>query len=449
MCSNKTTPSREFNLSDNMVNKIINNDEADEDDDDDDDSSRIRRRKSNSSSLFDEDDFVCFLDKLSKEKIKYESFSFYNLWFKHYSESKSLFECNIRFDNAMKQMQIQAQQQIDTDDNDSNSNSNSNSTNNINSSIILDDSIPDHYKGIRDAYKEYGIGYFFEGSSSNKGGDTSAYFEEYRNNNSKGVDGTNNKKAIKSVDPLMEIWMEESSNDDYNDEPPILHSSNSREPSRMDTKFKGRNNDHNSNYVTEETTTTATSTTATATATIRPITPDNNNNDDNDDDDDDDTNDNRNHNNGNNGRVYMELTDNDVVFGRGGKANHHLGNIRYRNEIQRFEKFYKSAVTRSEKECIVDTFVQCIQLDGTTNFLEKESKGKGNTTSDTNSTNCDTNCNSNCWFVVDDNIVRRKVHQAFRENRDPEKRKAKRRRFLAKKAAAAAKNKNKTKVDWE
>ena len=115
----------------------------------------------------------------------------------------------------------------------------------------------------------------------------------------------------------------------------------------------------------------------------------------------------------------------------GGKANHHLGNVRYRKEIQRFEQCYKSAVTRSEKEWIVDTVVQCLQKsDGsTTNFLEKEvgtGTGKGNTT----------NC-SNCWFVVEDDIIRRKVHQALRENRDPKKRQAKRQRFLAKKAVAA------------
>jgi hypothetical protein len=301
----------------------------------------------------------------------------------------------------MKQMQLQIDDIHSTN-------------NNMNTSILLDDSIPDQYKGIHDAYKEYGLGFFFERDS--KGGGTSAYFEEYKKN--KGIAGTNNTKAkIKSVDPLMEIWMEEDIKDD---EPPILHSSsnNSKEPySRMDTKIKGRNNYDHINYsVTKETT-------ATATITTRPITPDYNNNSDNDND------------NGDSNRVYKELTDNDVVFGRGGKANHHIGNIRYRNEIQRLEKLYKSALTRSEKEYIVDTFVQCIQQSSdvgtatrTTNFLEKD-KDKDN------------------WFVVDDDIVRRKVHQALRENRDPEKRKAKRRRFLAKKAAAAAAAaaKNKTK----
>jgi hypothetical protein len=45
MYSNKTTSFREFNPSD-MINNSSNN-------------------------LFDEDDFISFLDKLSKEKIKY------------------------------------------------------------------------------------------------------------------------------------------------------------------------------------------------------------------------------------------------------------------------------------------------------------------------------------------------------------------------------------------
>ena len=69
LCTNKTAPLRELNPSD-MTKGIINNDE----DDDNDDSRTRRRRKSNtttsssSSLLFDEDDFSCFLDQLSKEK---------------------------------------------------------------------------------------------------------------------------------------------------------------------------------------------------------------------------------------------------------------------------------------------------------------------------------------------------------------------------------------------
>ncbi|OEU12105.1 hypothetical protein FRACYDRAFT_244365 [Fragilariopsis cylindrus CCMP1102] len=329
----------------------------------------------------------------------------------------SLSDCNRRFENAiLKQLQLQIDSNNDSYNSHSTNNSNNNSNNNIDTSILLDESIPDHFQGrimLDDAYKEYSLGDFFEGNNSKGGGTTtSAYFEEYRKKKNKGVVGTDRRKAIiRSVDPLMEILMEESN--DIN-KPILLHSSSSsKDPSRMDIKFKGR--------MTKETTTTTT------TAKLRPITPaynTNNNNNNNDHD-----------KNGNgNGRVYRELTNNDIVFGRGGKANHHVGNVRYRKEIQRFEQCYKSAGTRSEKEWIVETVVHCLQSSNgstTTNFLEKEvgtGKGKGNTT----------NCSNCWWFVVEEDIIRRKVHQALRENRDPKKRQAKRRRFLAKKAASSS-----------
>merc|ERR1711981_645348 len=107
---------------------------------------------------------------------------------------------------------------------------------------------------------------------------------------------------------------------------------------------------------------------------------------------------------------YVESTDDDVLFGRGGRSNKHPGNARYRREVERLEKGYKAG-TKSEKRRIIEELIQAVQSRG--NFLEKD-KQHG-------------------WYVVDGDAIRKKVWQALREDRDPEKRRAKRKRFLAKK----------------
>merc|ERR1711937_771054 len=73
-------------------------------------------------------------------------------------------------------------------------------------------------------------------------------------------------------------------------------------------------------------------------------------------------------------------------------------------------KGYKAG-TKSEKRRIIEELIQAVQSRG--NFLEKD-KQHG-------------------WYVVDGDAIRKKVWQALREDRDPEKRRAKRKRFLAKK----------------
>ena len=59
-------------------------------------------------------------------------------------------------------------------------------------------------------------------------------------------------------------------------------------------------------------------------------------------------------------------------------------------------------------------FVQRVQANGG-NFLEQDDKG---------------------WYIIDDTVARGKVSQALREDKDPEKRRAKRQRFLARRQAA-------------
>ena len=111
-------------------------------------------------------------------------------------------------------------------------------------------------------------------------------------------------------------------------------------------------------------------------------------------------------------KKYVEPTDNDVLQGRGGRSNHHPGNNRYRDEVERRQDWYKKTEDKDEKTSISEALVLYVQSYGG-NFLEKDDNG---------------------WYVIDDVVARRKTSQALREDKDPEKRKAKRQRFLEKRA---------------
>jgi hypothetical protein len=111
-------------------------------------------------------------------------------------------------------------------------------------------------------------------------------------------------------------------------------------------------------------------------------------------------------------KKYVEPTDNDVLQGRGGRSNHHPGNNRYRDEVERRQDWYKKTDDKDEKTSISEALVLYVQSYGG-NFLEKDDNG---------------------WYVIDDVVARRKTSQALREDKDPEKRKAKRQRFLEKRS---------------
>jgi len=109
---------------------------------------------------------------------------------------------------------------------------------------------------------------------------------------------------------------------------------------------------------------------------------------------------------------YTDTTENDVLMGRGGKSNHHPGNARYRAEVERLQESYKKTDGKDEKTRISETLVTYVQSYGG-HFLEKDEDG---------------------WYIIEDVVARRKVSQALREDKDPEKRREKRERFLAKKS---------------
>lgn len=113
-------------------------------------------------------------------------------------------------------------------------------------------------------------------------------------------------------------------------------------------------------------------------------------------------------------KQYLEPKQNDVLLGRGGRSNHHPGNKRYREEVKNLRTWYLSiGENKDEKtalsQCLVD-YVHSYKG----RFLEKDKNG---------------------WYEVPNIVARRKASQALREDDDPEKRAAKRARFLRKKAA--------------
>lgn len=109
---------------------------------------------------------------------------------------------------------------------------------------------------------------------------------------------------------------------------------------------------------------------------------------------------------------YKNCTEDDVLMGRGGKSNHHKGNQRYRAEIERLEVRYKMTDDKDEKTKISEELVAFVKSFGG-DFLEKDDYG---------------------WYIIDDIVARRKASQALREDKDPAKRRAKRQRFLARRA---------------
>lgn len=120
-------------------------------------------------------------------------------------------------------------------------------------------------------------------------------------------------------------------------------------------------------------------------------------------------------------KQYVEITQHDVLLGRGGKSNHHPGNKRYRDEIMASRPLYAALTTDEEKTAMSQTVVDVIEQMGGRFLEEDKAKENGKNI-------------SLGWYVVPNIVARRKASQALREDSDPEKRKAKRARFLAKKA---------------
>ena len=90
-------------------------------------------------------------------------------------------------------------------------------------------------------------------------------------------------------------------------------------------------------------------------------------------------------------------TDLDVLLGRGGLTNNHIGNIKYREEVEKVKPMYFSCMTKSEKKEVSELLVAYVQDYGG-RFLEKDP--------DTGE-----------WVLASDRAARKKASQALRETK--------------------------------
>lgn len=106
---------------------------------------------------------------------------------------------------------------------------------------------------------------------------------------------------------------------------------------------------------------------------------------------------------------------NDVLFGRGGGTNQHIGNQRFRELVAEQMPAYLRAL-KKDKIVIARHIVSIIQSEGG-RFLRRSSDAtKATTTTTTGSTS--SSVEDDCWIPVTDQRAREKTSQALREGLD-------------------------------
>jgi hypothetical protein len=119
-------------------------------------------------------------------------------------------------------------------------------------------------------------------------------------------------------------------------------------------------------------------------------------------------------------KIYKEPSDTDVLLGRGGRSNHHIGNIAYRDEVGNLREWYRSS-EKNAKTDLSQLLVDWVQKERQGQFMKmEESTGK--------------------WYIVTNIVARRKASQALREHMTRDERELKKKQDLE---AAAAKKKKK------
>jgi len=108
-------------------------------------------------------------------------------------------------------------------------------------------------------------------------------------------------------------------------------------------------------------------------------------------------------------KEYVEFIQKDVLFGRGGRSNHHPGNKIYRDIVTAQQNHYRGC-DKNEKTKVAQGIVDHIQNKVGGRFLEMDRVAKR-------------------WFLVPNVVARRKVGQALRENNTEEARAAKRAKY--------------------
>lgn len=109
---------------------------------------------------------------------------------------------------------------------------------------------------------------------------------------------------------------------------------------------------------------------------------------------------------------YVEYTEKDILFGRGGKSNRHAGNKFYRDIVIQRQAHYRTC-DKNTKTKVAQEIVDRIQNEIGGRFLE-----------------LDKVCGR--WYIVHPRVARGKVGQALRENNTEEARAVKRAKYRGK-----------------
>jgi hypothetical protein len=134
-------------------------------------------------------------------------------------------------------------------------------------------------------------------------------------------------------------------------------------------------------------------------------------------------------------RIYVsEIRPTDVLLGRGGRSNHHPGNIAYRKQVGDLREWYRTSKDKRVKTDLSQLLVDWVQKENSGRFLQLETTNSTLSSSPqdvaaaiTNTTTTTTNNNNgDQWYIVSNVVARRKAAQALREHMTLEERKARR-----------------------
>jgi hypothetical protein len=110
-------------------------------------------------------------------------------------------------------------------------------------------------------------------------------------------------------------------------------------------------------------------------------------------------------------KVYVdEITDCDVLLGRGGRSNHHPGNHFYLAKVAEKKVLYAKCKCKSEKTRVAQSVVDFINQERKGRFVELEKE-------------------TGRWFIAANKAARTKVGQALRDQNTPEARAKKRKKY--------------------
>lgn len=107
-------------------------------------------------------------------------------------------------------------------------------------------------------------------------------------------------------------------------------------------------------------------------------------------------------------KEYVEPTDRDVLLGRGGRTNHHVGNRTYLEAKESIQERYMLA-SKNDKTSISQDLVDIITSRGG-RFLKLDDE-------------------VNKWYPVPNIVARKKASQTLREVNSPEERASKRSKY--------------------